>query len=133
MNKGGISLDFSAIISEDKIKKAYQNGEFDHLPGFGKPLPEDPLASVPQELRMAYRVLKNAGFSLEENRIRQELLSMEDLLQACEDETEYKGLQKKYNEKLLRFNKLMKDRKGTSHSASFKKYHQKIEKKLFGR
>ena len=25
-------------IADDKIKKAYEEGEFDNLPGFGKPL-----------------------------------------------------------------------------------------------
>ncbi|MBU5235637.1 DUF1992 domain-containing protein, partial [Vibrio cholerae] len=79
------------------------------LPGFGKPLPKDSLASVPEELRMAYRVLKNAGYSLEEDKIRQELLSMEDLIRSCETEEEKLVLQRKYNEKLLRFRKMMKE------------------------
>lgn len=37
-------------------------GEFDNLPGAGQPLAldEDPL--LPEELRLAYRLLKNAGY-----------------------------------------------------------------------
>ncbi|MGP7818288.1 J-domain-containing protein [Niallia sp. 01092] len=123
-------MDFSSLISEEKIKKAYKNGEFNNLPGFGKTLPKDDLAAVPEELRMAYRVLKNAGFSPEENQLKQELLTIEDLLKTCCDK-EKEELQKKYNEKLLRFNKMMREKRGTSHSASFKKFQQKIESKLW--
>jgi hypothetical protein len=124
-------MDFSYLASEDKIKKAYQNGEFNNLPGFGKPLPKDSLASVPEELRMAYRVLRNAGYSLEEDKIRQELLSMEDLIRSCETKEEKADLQKKYNEKLWRFNKMIRERTGTSHSKHFSNYQEKIENRLF--
>lgn len=51
-------------IAERKIAEAIALGEFDDLPGTGRPLPPeeiDPL--VPDELRMAYRILKNAGFA----------------------------------------------------------------------
>jgi hypothetical protein len=50
------------LIAERKIAEAIAQGEFDGLPGTGKPLAleEDPL--VPEELRMANRILKNAGF-----------------------------------------------------------------------
>ena len=51
------------LIAERKIADAVENGDFDDLPGRGRPLDleEDPL--VPAELRMAYRILKNAGFA----------------------------------------------------------------------
>ena len=124
-------MDFSDLVSEDKIKKAYQNGEFNSLPGFGKPLPKDNLASVPEELRMAYRVLRNAGYSLEEDKIRQELLSLEDLIRSCKTEEEKVELQRKYNEKLWRFNKMLKERTGTSHAKHFTTYQKKVENKLF--
>lgn len=31
-------MDFSSIVSEDKIKQAIKDGEFEGLPGMGKPL-----------------------------------------------------------------------------------------------
>jgi hypothetical protein len=51
------------LIAERKIAEAIAQGEFDDLPGAGKPLDldEDPL--VPEEQRMANRILKNAGFA----------------------------------------------------------------------
>ena len=50
------------LMVEKRIAEALERGEFDDLPGRGRPLDleEDPL--VPEELRMAYRILKNAGF-----------------------------------------------------------------------
>ncbi|GKU84420.1 DUF1992 domain-containing protein [Niallia sp. NCCP-28] len=87
-------MDFSSFISEEKIKKGYEDGEFENLPGFGKPLPEDKLAAVPAELRMAFRVLANAGYNVEEDQLKQELLSIEDLLRACREDKERNRLQK---------------------------------------
>ncbi len=78
-------MDFFSILSEDRIKKAYKDGEFDHLPGYGKPLPFDDLSSVPENLRMAYRIMKNAGFTDEENQMKKEMLTIEDLIKQCEE------------------------------------------------
>ncbi|HXF47069.1 MAG TPA: DnaJ family domain-containing protein [Burkholderiaceae bacterium] len=52
---------FAAIV-ERRIAEAIARGEFDHLPGAGKPLALDDDPLVPDELRVAYRILKNAGF-----------------------------------------------------------------------
>ena len=51
------------LIAERKIAEAAAQGEFDGLPGAGKPLDleEDPL--VPEDQRMANRILRNAGFA----------------------------------------------------------------------
>ena len=51
------------LIAEKRIAEALERGEFDDLPGRGRPLDleEDPL--VPEELRMAYRILRNAGYA----------------------------------------------------------------------
>lgn len=124
-------MDFSTIISEDRIKKAYEDGEFKDLPGFGKPLKLDDLSSVPEELRMAYRMLKNAGFSPEDHVLKQEMLSIQDLLKNCEDDAERKNLQAKLNEKQLRFNQVMSKRRGTGNSSIFKNYEQKIDRKFY--
>ena len=46
------------------------NGAFEGLSGFGKPLPKDDAAHVPEELRMGYRIMKNAGFAGEETALK---------------------------------------------------------------
>jgi len=51
-------LDF---LAEKKIQEAMACGEFDDLPGAGRPLDLDDDALVPEELRVAHRILKNAG------------------------------------------------------------------------
>jgi len=124
-------MDFSHTMAEERIRKAYENGEFDNLPGYGKPLRLDDLSSIPEELRMAYTVLKNAGYSPEENLLKQEMLSIEGLLKDCEDQDEQRQLQKKLNEKLLRYNRMLSKRRVNTNSSVFKNYEQKINKKLF--
>jgi len=49
-------------IAEKKIAEAIERGEFKDLPGAGKPLALDDDAHIPEDLRVAYRILKNAGF-----------------------------------------------------------------------
>jgi hypothetical protein len=124
-------MDFSQTMSEERIRKAYENGEFANLPGYGKPLKLDDLSSVPEELRMAYTVLKNAGYSPEENVRKQEMLSIEALIKECEEPDQKASLQKKLNEKMLAFNSMLSKRRINTNSSVFKNYEQKINKKLF--
>ena len=49
-------------IAEKKIIAAIERGELSDLPGQGAPPPLDDDALVLEELRIAYRVLRNAGF-----------------------------------------------------------------------
>jgi hypothetical protein len=48
-------------LVEQRIREAQQRGEFDALPGAGRPLAIEDDSLVPEELRVALRVLKNAG------------------------------------------------------------------------
>ena len=50
------------LIAERKIAEAIARGELDNLPGAGRPLNLDDDALIPAELRLAYRILKNAGY-----------------------------------------------------------------------
>jgi hypothetical protein len=54
------------LIAERKIEQALARGELDDLPGEGRPLDLDDDALVPEDLRMAYRILKNAGYAPQE-------------------------------------------------------------------
>ena len=68
------------LIAEQRIAEAMERGEFDDLPGAGEPLAlhDDPL--IPEDLRLAYRVLKNAGFVPPELEAHKEIRLLEDLL-----------------------------------------------------
>ena len=48
-------------IAENRIREAMEQGEFDNLPGAGQPLNLEDYFSAPEDLRMAYSVLKNAN------------------------------------------------------------------------
>ncbi|MES1936822.1 DnaJ family domain-containing protein [Salinisphaera hydrothermalis] len=67
-------------LADAHIESAAQRGEFDDLPGAGKPLPADDAAHVPEHLRAGYRLLKNAGYVPPEIESRRELREVEDLL-----------------------------------------------------
>lgn len=49
-------------LVEQRISAAAARGEFDNLPGSGAPLAFDDDALVSEELRVANRIMKNAGF-----------------------------------------------------------------------
>ncbi len=70
-------------VVERAIREAQERGEFDNLPGKGKPLRWDD-EHVPPEWRMAHRILKNAGFAPawieDDKRIRQERKALRKLL-----------------------------------------------------
>jgi hypothetical protein len=69
------------ILAESKIQEAIERGEFDNLPCAGKPLDLDVDPLVPEDLRVAYRVLKNAGFLPPELELRKEIENIERLLE----------------------------------------------------
>ncbi|ADU92902.1 MULTISPECIES: DnaJ family domain-containing protein [Geobacillus] len=116
-------------IAEEKIREAMKNGEFDNLPGFGKPLEIEDLSRIPEELRLGYLLLKNAGYVREEAELRKELLTLEDLLRCCEDDEEKRELEKKRTEKQLRLAELMKKR-GQTNSKALRDYGRRIEEKF---
>jgi hypothetical protein len=67
-------------LVEQRIRSAMANGSFDDLPGEGRPLLLDDDSLVPEDLRLAYRVLKNAGYLPEELQLRSEIGAIERTL-----------------------------------------------------
>lgn len=83
------------MIAEKRIREAEKAGSLDDLPGAGRPLPEDSMANVPEDLRMAYRILRNAGCLPPELAERREISRLVDLLENCSDEKQkIQGMQK---------------------------------------
>ena len=74
--------DFEDAV-ENKIRKAMAEGEFDNLPGKGKPLDLSKDRLVPEHLRTAYHILKNAGFVPEEIRLKKEMELLKEKISAC--------------------------------------------------
>jgi Domain of unknown function (DUF1992) len=69
-----------------KIAEAMRAGAFDDLPGAGKPLDLRDDKLVPEDVRMAYRILKNAGFVPAEIEQRKEAADLRKLIAATVDE-----------------------------------------------
>lgn len=84
-----------ALIAERRIEQASKDGEFDNLPGAGRPLELEDDSMVPDDLRMAYKVLRNAGYLPPELASAREIQTVMDLLENCSDEREkYRQMQK---------------------------------------
>lgn len=72
-------------IAEQRISEAVARGELDHLPGAGKPLDLGDDLLVPEDLRMAYSILKNAGFVPPEVHALNEIGALQRLVQTLDD------------------------------------------------
>jgi hypothetical protein len=67
------------FLAERRIAEALSRGELEGLPGEGKPLDLEDDALVPEDLRMAHRILKNAGFVPPEVQTLNEIAELERL------------------------------------------------------
>ncbi len=100
---------FEALV-EQRIKKAQEDGEFDHLEGASKPLKFEDL-NVPQDLRLAHKILKNSGFLPPEVELKKKITQAEQLLEATVvDSPERLKLQKKLNYLFVKLNTIRGDR-----------------------
>ncbi len=90
-----MSLLYWNKIAEERISQAVRDGELDNLPGQGKPLELEDDSGIPAELRLAYKVLKNAGITPPELDTHNQLMQAEDLLMNAPDEkARYKALKR---------------------------------------
>lgn len=111
-------MDFFTILSEDKIKQAIKDGEFNQLPGMGKPLELEDLSHIPPELRISYKMLKNANMLDEDIELKKAIHTLEQLIAQCPDEMEKEKLQVQLNEKAFQLDKVLKKRNTFSSRAS---------------
>ncbi|MCD6295653.1 MAG: DUF1992 domain-containing protein [Deltaproteobacteria bacterium] len=96
-------LGFQKII-EKRIKEAQKRGDFDELPGSGEPLNIEDDSHVPEDLRLAYKILKNADCLPPELELKREIRQMEDMLEKIPDEKEKYRQIKRINYKILQLN-----------------------------
>lgn len=81
-------MDVFRVLAEERIREAIEDGVFDDNPLQGKPLDLTDYFRVPQELRMAFTMLKNAGYLPPELEKEKEIRSTLDLIEHLEDEEE---------------------------------------------
>lgn len=89
---------------DEKIKEAIADGEFDNLPGKGKPLDLDAYFATPAHLRMGYSILKSANILPEEMDLLKQIESLRKSLDSCTSQIEKRAIQKQLSEKLTNFN-----------------------------
>jgi hypothetical protein len=89
---------------DEKIKKAIADGEFDNLPGTGKPLDLDAYFATPEHLRMGYSILKSANILPEEMDLLKQIEGLRKSLDSCTSQIGKRAIQKPLSEKLTNFN-----------------------------
>ncbi|GGB52284.1 DUF1992 domain-containing protein [Virgibacillus dakarensis] len=114
------------MFVEERIKDSIDKGEFDNLPGKGKPLNlKDDLPGMRPEIKMGYRMLKNAGYVTEEAKDSKNNMSMNDLLTIATGKTHKSDVQSKQ-----KFDEFVHERK-LHQNKRFIAYAKKIYRKLF--
>jgi hypothetical protein len=91
-------------IVEERIRKAQNKGEFENLVGSGKPLKFNADLFIPEELRLAYKILKNADCVPPEIELKKEIKQTEDLLAGMQETSEKYRLLKKLNFLIMKLN-----------------------------
>lgn len=112
-------------LVEKHVREAQAQGAFDNLPGAGAPLQLDDDAMVPEELRAAYRVLKNSGYVPPEVEALRDLKEVEHMLERARDDAERNTLIGKFNVLLARAGAM----RGKNFAVD-QDYFQKIAEKL---
>lgn len=97
---------FSAYhkLVEEKIQEAIRRGDFDNLPGCGEPLQLVDDSHLPDDLRLAYKVLKNADCLPPELQLRKDIRQTEELLAGIQDTQEKYRQMKKLNFMIMKLN-----------------------------
>ena len=93
-------------IVEERIRSAQLRGDFKKLSGSGKPLDLSDDAHIPEDLRLAYKILKNADMIPPEIELKKEIRRTEDLLQGMVDEAEKYQTIKKLNFLIMKLNNM---------------------------
>ena len=67
-------------IAEGRIREAIEQGVFEDLPGAGKPLDLEEYFNTPEDLRMAFSILRNANCAPPEVELMKEVARLEQAI-----------------------------------------------------
>ena len=98
-------------IVEEMIKKAQERGEFDNLPGKGKPIDLTEYFEVPEDIRVAQSMLKSAGMAPREVDLLKEITGLRQLLTKVVDEKKKAEIQKQIQEKQIELSLMLERQK----------------------
>ncbi len=106
-------MSFDRIV-EAIIREAMERGEFDNLPGRGKPIDLTEYFETPEEVRIAYSVLKNAGMTSREVDLLKEIAELKQVREAMLDEKKKQEIDRQIRQKQVEFSVRMEQQKKTS-------------------
>jgi len=115
------------IIAERKIREALQKGLLNNEEWRNKPLPMSNDSLMPEELRMAHKILKNAGYLPPEIETKKEIQQVEDLLATCEDECTRVKQIKKLNYLVMKLNTM---KGNTANIENQQEYYRQIVERI---
>src|SRR5215216_4857190 len=101
-------MSFDKIV-EALIREAQERGEFEDLPGKGKPIDLTSYFEMLGDVRVAQSLLKNAGMTPPEVLLLKEIAELKQLLGAVAEEKKKEEIQKQVQQKQIEFS-LMMDR-----------------------
>ena len=107
-------MSFDKIV-EALIKEAQERGEFDNLPGKGRPIDLSTYFETPEEVRVAQSVLKNAGMTSPEVQLLKEIAELRRVHAALTDERKKAEIQKQIQDKQIEFNLMIERQKTNRH------------------
>jgi hypothetical protein len=91
-------------IVEERIRRALAAGEFEDLAGKGEPLVLEDTSTVPEDLRLAFKILKNADCLPPEVELRKDIERTEDLIAAMPETVEKYRALKRLNFLIMKLN-----------------------------
>jgi hypothetical protein len=114
-------------IVEERIQAAQKKGDFDDLPHSGKPLTLADDRFVSEELRMSYKILKNADCLPPEIELKKQIDHIKSLMDDMPDTEEAYRLMKKLNFLVMKLNTC---RQGRIDFEMPQQYHEKLVRRF---
>lgn len=112
-----------AFIAEQRISQAIEKGELKTSGWENRPLPLEDDHMVPDELKMAYKLLKNSGYLPPEIEQQKEISRLEQLIASTEDEHQRLQQMRKLSVLLM---KVEANRKTPANIAHDDEYYRKV-------
>ena len=91
-------------LAEIRIVEAMERGEFDNLPGMGKPLDLEPPPPGHEDMWWAMRLLKNAKIVTDEVRYRKQIDELRAQLASATQEAEVRRIVRELNVWIVKLN-----------------------------
>jgi DnaJ-like protein len=103
-------MSFDTIV-EAIIKDALERGEFEDLPGKGKPIDLTAYFDTPEEVRLAHSILNNAGVAPREVDLLKEIAELKQILPALLDEKKKQEIQRQIEKKQVEFSLMLEQQR----------------------